>query len=342
VRLPRSLAWTLVLLTFFTAGLLRQFHDQTPYSPYVPPIVGSLLFAAVLFLLLVAARERRLGAVRGPGVRLGSITGLLLMLLVEKWVSLALYNPAFYAIGDSDAPASYLDAWYRAFAGAGLLAVCLLVSRFSPPASRRTWKRSRPGLWPAAAFYTVAIVGGAYLVLWIAGTSRGARIALWWPAPDMLWLWVFGGQAVRAFAEEVYYRGLLLSEMQRLAPRLGLRSAAARRWVPLVVTSVLFGMEHLYLGPPEEMIRRLVFTVSLGLLLGMIVLASSNLHLAAGIHAWINWLLLGAAPRFVDGSGEPAIAPGAYVGIALALAFVLLFAVAARRGRRDRLTGRTA
>lgn len=338
MRLPRTLAWVLVLLTFFTAGLLRQFHDQTPHSPYVPPVVGSLLFAAVLFLLLVATRERRLGAVRGAGVRLGSITGLLLMLLVEKWVSLALYNPAFYAISAAEAPAPYLDAWYRAFAGAGLLAVCLLVGRFSLPASRRTWKRSRPALWPAAATYTAAIIGGAYLLLWFTGALRGQRLGLWWPAPDLLWLWVFGGQAVRAFAEEVYYRGLLLSEMQRLAPRLGLRSAAARRWVPLVATSTLFGMEHLYLGPPEETLRRFVFTVSLGLLLGMIVLASSNLHLAAGIHAWINWLLLGAAPHLVDGSGEPALGPGAYVGAGLALAFVLLFVRAAWMGRRERLT----
>jgi membrane protease YdiL (CAAX protease family) len=259
------------------------------------------------------------------------------MLLVEKWVSLALYNPTFYAISAADAPAPYLDAWYRAFAGAGLLAVCLLVSRFSPPASRRTWKRSRPSLWPAAAAFTVAVVAGVYLVLWLAGALRGNGLSLWWPTPDLLWLWIFGGQAVRAFAEEVYYRGLLLSEMQRLAPRLGLRSEAARRWVPLLVTSMLFGMEHLYLGPPEEMLRRLVFTVSLGLLLGMIVLASSNIHLAAGIHAWINWLLLGAAPHLVGGSGEPALAPGAYVGTGLALAFGILFGLAAWRARRDRI-----
>ena len=78
MRIPLSLAWLLVLLTFFTAGLLRQFHGGTPHSPYVPPVVGSLLFAGIFFLLLVSAREWRSGAVPGAGIRLGSIVPILL------------------------------------------------------------------------------------------------------------------------------------------------------------------------------------------------------------------------------------------------------------------------
>ena len=41
--------------------------------------------------------------------------------------------------------------------------------------------------------------------------------------------WIVGGQAILAFAEELYYRGLLLNEMERLSPRLGVRSAAGSR-----------------------------------------------------------------------------------------------------------------
>ena len=94
MRVSRPLAWTLILSTLLTAGLLRQFHDQTPRSPYVPPVVGSLLFVCVFFLLLVSAREWRLGATPGRGVRLGSLTPLLLMLVMEKWLSPNLaYDP---------------------------------------------------------------------------------------------------------------------------------------------------------------------------------------------------------------------------------------------------------
>ncbi len=74
MRIPRTLAWILLLSGFFTAGLLRTYHLETPRSPWVPVPVGSLLFASLLFLLLVAARERRTAGVPGPGIRLGSLT----------------------------------------------------------------------------------------------------------------------------------------------------------------------------------------------------------------------------------------------------------------------------
>ena len=46
-RLGRHLAVLRRATAFFTAGLLRHFHDEVPSSPYVAPIVGSLLFAAI-------------------------------------------------------------------------------------------------------------------------------------------------------------------------------------------------------------------------------------------------------------------------------------------------------
>jgi len=91
LRIPISLAWIILIGTFGTAALLRQFHDRTPESPMISPVVGSALFAAIFLLLLVSAREWRKGAVAGPGVRLGSLTPILLFLLIEKWVSLTLY-----------------------------------------------------------------------------------------------------------------------------------------------------------------------------------------------------------------------------------------------------------
>ncbi len=317
----------------FTAGLLRQFHDRTPHSPYVPPIVGSLLFAAVFLLLLVAAREYRIGAAPGKGIRMGSLTPIMLMLLVEKWVSLGLYSPVFFFLAPRGTPAPMADAQYRAFAGAGLLLVCLLASTFSPPAARRTWRRLRPGRWLPGIGGAGLAVGASYAILAGLSAALGGGFRLRWPAATPLLAWAAGGQTLLALGEEIYYRGLLLFEMQRLAPRLGARSPAARRWCALVPTALLFGMEHVTLGPPWNVAtREMVFALALGLLFGMLVLATANLPFAAAIHAFINWLVLGAAPRFDDLSGQTALPAGTYVGLVLALAFVLAFAFRPKEG----------
>ena len=96
-------------------------------------------------------------------------------------------------------------------------------------------------------------------------------------------------------------------------------------------------MEHLRLEPFsfEQVGRQLVFTISLGLLLGLLIMVSRNLHLSAGIHAWINCLLLGAAPHFVDGSGQAALPAGTYIGVAMILAFVWAY-IYQRLRRRHR------
>jgi hypothetical protein len=76
------------------------------------------------------------------------------------------------------------------------------------------------------------------------------------------------------------------------------------------------------------------------MLLGILVMVSANLHFVAGIHAWINWLLLGAAPHFVDASGRAALPSGTYIGLTLVLAFVLTFAWQKWRRRAPRLEPR--
>jgi len=326
LRVPVPLVWLVLLLTFFTAGLLRQFNDRTPQAPNVTPLVGSLLFACVFLLLLVAAREWRRGAVPGAGVRLGSVIPIMLMLLIEKWVSLAAYDPIFRWIAPQTAAPELLDAQFRAFAGVGLILVCLLVSRFSIPAARKTWRRARPSRFPIAALGVLLAVGGTYLALGVLAWSLGGGLRLDWPEPQPLLIWIVGGQCLLAFAEEVYYRGLLMSETERLAPRLGARNAATRRWAALLVTSILFGMEHVQFELSWLAIaRQMTFVICLGTLFGLLVMVSANLHFGAGVHAWINCLLLGAAPCFVDGTGRPALPSGTYIGLTLILAFILSY-----------------
>ncbi len=328
MRIPVPLAWVLVLLSFFTAGLLRQFHDRTPHSPYVPPVVGSLLFAAIVFLLLVAAREFRRGAVPGPGVRLGSLTPLLLMLLIEKWVSLALYNPIFYFLRKGDGEPALLDAQFAAFAGMGLILVSLVLARLSAPTARKAWRRARPGRLPVALAAGAVVIAGTYLLLGMLASALGGGLSLEWPPATALTAWNVGGQTLIAIGEEIYYRGLLMSEVERLAPRLGIKSAAGRRWTALLTTSGLFAMEHLQLSTQVDvMARQILFTFALGILLGLLVMVSANLNFAAIVHAWINWLLLGAAPLLVDVSGRPALPSGTYIAVLLVLAFLLAYVV---------------
>lgn len=335
MRIPRALAWLLIVLAMFTAGLLRQFHDLTPVSPFLAPSVGSLLFACVLFLFLVAARERQLGAAPGPGIRLGSLTPILLLLLVEKWISSAFYQPLFALAAPADLPDDAADAWFRLLCGLGLLGIVLVSSRFSRPAA--AWVRSRLIGWkPAVGIGAATVaVGSATALLAVIGLVAGAGIVLLPPnAPGPL-ATVLIGQAAIALAEETYYRGLLLGELLRLTPRLGLRAPAARRWVALGMTSLLFGMEHLGAASAwDDAPRQVVFALALGALLGMIVLLTENLWFAASLHAWINWLLLGAAPRLVYGPAHAGLPPGVSVSLALIAAFVAAFAMQRRAVRR--------
>jgi hypothetical protein len=335
MRVPVTLAWVIMALFVFTAGLLRRYHDGIPTSPFLHPLAGNLLFAAIFMLLLVASRERAAGAVPGPGVRLGSLMPLLLMLLIEKWISLGFYEPLFGWISSADTPEILADAHFGAFAGVALLVTCLLLGRLSTPTRRKTWRRLRPSRLPLALLQVFVVALGTYLVLGLLAAALGYPLKLRWPTGGSLLYWVIAGQALVALGEEVYYRGLLYCEIERLAPRMGLRKAAAKRWIAVGLTSMLFGMEHMDLTQPWDVVaRQMIFIASLGALFALLVAVSANLYLAAGIHAWINWLLLGAAPHFADASGAAALPAGTYIGVTLILAFIVAFAFRQHRSIR--------
>ena len=335
MRIPRALAWLLIAMAVFTAGLLRQFNDLTPTSPFLAPAVGSLLFACVLFLVLVAARERQIGAAPGPGIRLGSLTPILLILLVEKWISSGFYPPVFALAAPADLPDDAADAWFRLMCGCGLLAVVLLASRFSRPAA--SWVRARLfGFKPVVGIGAAAIaIGGTGGLLAVIAMAAGSTISVLPPQSQGPLAVVLLGQAAIALGEETYYRGLLLGELLRLGPRLGLRAPAVRRWVALSLSSLLFGMEHVGSSSGwNDGARQLTFALALGALLGMIVLVTDNLWFAASLHAWINWLLLGAAPRLAYGPSQAGLPTGASVSLTLIAAFLAAFVLQRRAAPR--------
>jgi membrane protease YdiL (CAAX protease family) len=257
------------------------------------------------------------------------------MLLLEKWISITLYPPISRLLISAGASDAEFDARFRALAGAGLLLACLLFLLFSKPTGRRVVDQLRPYRWAVGVASALAAIGGAYAMLWVIAALLGAGLRFTMPGVTEVLPWVLGGQALRALAEEIYYRGLLQSEMERLAPRLGAARPTTRRCVALLPMSILFAMEHVSTGVPGgDVLRQAAFTVSLGLLLGILVMLTRNLVLAACVHTWINWLLLGAAPMLSDPAGTPAIPSGTYIGVAVALIFVVAFFMQPRADQR--------
>lgn len=106
--------------------------------------------------------------------------------------------------------------------------------------------------------------------------------------------------------EELLFRGYLMQ---------GLGILAKNRWLPLLITSVLFGLMH-GLNPEVEKIGYsiMVFYIGTGLLLGIATLMDEGTELALGIHAINNiiaatlvtskWMVFQTDALFIDNS-EP-------------------------------------
>ncbi|MEM8848334.1 MAG: CPBP family intramembrane glutamic endopeptidase [Bacteroidota bacterium] len=85
---------------------------------------------------------------------------------------------------------------------------------------------------------------------------------------------------IQTSMEEYYMRGYLMQ---------GLGIASKRKWVPLVITSLLFGSLHLF-NPEVEKLGYgiMVFYIGTGLFLGILTLMDEGLELALGFHAANN------------------------------------------------------
>ena len=143
--------------------------------------------------------------------------------------------------------------------------------------------------------------------------------------------------------EEYLFRGYMMQ---------GIGLMAKNRWLPLVVTSVLFGLMHL--GNPE--VGKLgygimVYYIGTGFFLGIITLMDEGLELALGFHAANNlitallvtadWTAFQTHSIYKDIS-EPTLGWDAYILVAVIFP-ILLFVFAKKYGWSDwkeRLTGR--
>ena len=309
LRIPIPLAWFLLIATFGTAALLRQFHDGTPNPRSSRRSSAARCSLAIFLLLLVTAREWRRQAVwAGPGMRPGDPDADSDADAADREVVLAHASIRASSSRTRLAPGArapnFLDTLYRAFAGVGLILVCVVVGCLSRPTMRKDLAScDRPMRWPGRG---AGYGARGYRGTLPAGRPRApARAAICgWSCPEIQPAAVLGR---RRSERPGLRRGAVLPraavERDGAARAVfGLRSAVgASLDRPAVHVAGLFGLEHLTLGPPwSHPLRELAFAVALGLLFGILVMLSTNLHFVAGVHAWINWLLLGAAPHFVD------------------------------------------
>ena len=98
---------------------------------------------------------------------------------------------------------------------------------------------------------------------------------------------------VQTSFEELFFRGYLMQ---------GIAWYSKNKWVPLMVTSVLFGLIH-GMNPEVEKFgfwTMQVYYVTAGLFLGIITLLDDSLELALGVHAATN--IFGATISTYEGS----------------------------------------
>ena len=258
---------------------------------------------------------------------------LLIGLMLEKWISITFYGPLFHRInGESMRPLTF-EALYVVESAVGLLVVILMLL----PLFRRLFPLLRQLFAPSGVLVAALGIGaalaclfaGLLLLLRLAGAG-GIRLE-WKGFGDPVL--VLGGQALIAFAEEFYYRGILQSELTFLLPSLGVTGNRARKLVAVVLISMAFALEHLvWADTYSEDFRRVLFTFGCSFFLGVLLALLGNLYLNAACHFVLNVFALGldAATRggglqFVDDRGRPFFEPSLYIFLFLALLFVFAY-----------------
>lgn len=87
---------------------------------------------------------------------------------------------------------------------------------------------------------------------------------------------------IQTSLEEIFFRGYLMQ---------GIGLLSGNKWLPLVITSVLFGSMHLANPEVEKFGTELMLTyyIGVGFFLGFITLMDDSLELALGVHAATNF-----------------------------------------------------
>ncbi|MFQ5670958.1 MAG: CPBP family intramembrane glutamic endopeptidase [Acidobacteriota bacterium] len=335
VSISRPLAWILILLALAGSSLIRQLHEFIPEWAPLPWPVRSPLYAflILLFLLLLAAPERRSSSLRvwrhDGRIYLGVLTPFLVALVYEKVLSITLYEALLDHALRISLIRDHLDSWIHLIIGAGMITAVLLlvpIMRGVRYADFLNSARIRSGLYLQffALLGAYALIAGLFTLL--AGASD--EPTLHFPMGTAALLLVVG-QGTRAMAEEFYYRGLLQRELTVLMAGLGITRVRDRHALAVAMISLGFGIEHFRFGAPlAESYRGFAYAAAAGLLFGYLLVLTGNVFFCGLVHATNNLVTARVMPWLGTADGSLHIPPESVLFIYLIGVFLLVFVVA--------------
>lgn len=226
------------------------------------------------------------------------------------------------------------------------LPIVLGWTKFIHPQSIRSLTTSRRKIDWARVWFA--------FILWGLLTLGLTGLDIWLSPGDYVWnfrwdaFWKLAVIAIlliplQTSFEEYLFRGHMMQ---------GLGILSGTRWVPLLVTSVLFGIMHIANPEVEKLgYGSLVFYIGTGFFLGILTLMDEGLELALGFHAANNlvtallvtadWTAFQTDSLYKDVS-EPHLGWDAYLPVFVVFP-ILLWVFARKYGWKDwkyRLTGR--
>ena len=168
-----------------------------------------------------------------------------------------------------------------------MLFIVLFYNKFIQNNSLRILTTSRPKIDWSRVFFSFGLWGGITILTTITGYYAAPEDFVIQFNPEKFAVFVVLALVLIPFQasfEEYLFRGHMLQ---------GLGLATKTRWVPLLVTSFLFGIMHI--GNPEvDKLGMIImfYYIGTGLFLGILTLMDEGLELALGFHAANN--LIGA------------------------------------------------
>lgn len=168
-----------------------------------------------------------------------------------------------------------------------LLFIVLFYNKFIQNNSLRILTTSRPKIDWSRVFFSFGVWGGITIITTIIGYYSAPEDFVIQFNPEKFTVFVVLALVLiplQTSFEEYLFRGHMLQ---------GLGLATKTRWVPLLVTSFLFGIMHIANPEVDKMGMVIMFYyIGTGLFLGILTLMDEGLELALGFHAANN--LIGA------------------------------------------------
>ena len=332
MRISRRLAWVILLAAVLTAALLRQFNDRIPESAFLPWPMRSLLFFLLLILFLLFLRgwgQRQELPYAGAGLSQFNVLAMvpfLIALIGEKWFSITFYAPVLRLAAQAGMPDPVLEALGVLLAGLGAVAVAGALLPVFPrlrPLLKEFLSARALVVGIAGTFGALALMyAGIAAALLLLGQGDLFLLPRWFGS----WAGIrFSGQALVALGEEIYYRGLLQSELIFLLPALGVRRPVVATALGITIIAAQFATEHAGIVVSPQQLGAFVYTLIIALFLGSLLVTIRSLYLCALTHFSVNLFALGGGLQFTDRAGQPIVEPGLYIAMYLILITLLVY-----------------